>query len=1527
MKSAIRVSVILAILVACGAAPVFSQDEIFNFYSPSFLSLGANAASLASPQADAVNPAASGATQRATAELSYIALLGLGGTAGQGSVVNGGFTLPTPVGVFTGSARLASSDFPALNFGTLGAFNLSFAKDLLPTLLVGAGLGLQVGTDWGLGLDLGFVHLPGDLGFLKDFRWGAAMRGLGKGYPSAPGAAGVGTVPPAFTPDVGAFFTLVRTKPFSLSLAPDVSFPSLIGVRLGLGLRLAFLDTVFLDGSFTHDVWEAARGEAPPVPVGMGVTVKLRPQLGKQKSDLAITAAAAPLQDGVWGIGGGANLAFGQLDRTPPRIEADLSVPVYISPGTASTQDALTVPLKVSDERYVKGCRLVVMDGQGRAVRRIQVADEGPSGKGLRNLFDRLAAVKKSIKVPPSLTWDGRDDSGAVVPDGSYSYVLEAWDDNHNLARTSPGSVIVDTTPPSVTVSASYLEFSPSGESTKGTLPIQQVGSVEDLWVGTVLDSSGKEVRQFRWTGESPQAFEWRGLDSSGKIVPDGAYSYRITSTDRAGNTGSALLEGIVVNTQATPVSLSTDLSAFSPNGDGIKDTLKLLPETKVTEGIEQWTVTVRDQAGTVRRTFSGTPPVPGAIVFDGKDDAGDRLPEGMYRGSLNVVYRNGRTPNSDSPPFLLRVTAPSANLSARYLEFSPDGVGRKVVLPVEQSGSREQLWTGTFLNASGQAVRTLRWQESAPGSFAWDGRDDSGKLVADGTYSYRLASTDPAGNTGSAALERIVVNTAPTPAALSIDEVAFSPNGDGVKDSLGLSLSVPVKAGIERWSVVVKDSAGRAKRSYGGSAPIPARIDFDGKDDLGTPLPEGSYFAALALSYANGHEPSAVSPPFSLDVTAPTAAVSSDFAVFSPGGARPTITFTQSGSKEASWLGTIRDASGKVVFSTSWTDLPASQLVFDGRGDDGQPLPDGKYTYLLTGTDRAGNVGHAAPLSLEIDTTKVVLSLAADLTWFSPNADGVKDTLRLIPSKTEGVVSYELRILNARGAVVHRSGGSDALPPDFVWNGLDDAGQKMPDGQYAAELEVLFRNGDRPVARTGPFYIDTVAPSVTVAADTLLFSPSEGSSLLSITIRQSSSAEEDWQGRIQDSAGRSVRAYSWRGKAGDFSWDGKDDNGNVVPDGRYRYVISCTDKAGNSTARTLDGIRVDTRATPVSVKADSDGLSPNGDGFRDNVGFNLSVGLAEGISSWKLSMVESSAGTVKSFGGQGMVPANLFWDGKSEAGQVVEGVYTALLEVSYAKGNRPSARSDPFLVSVTPPRITLEAGPLPFSPDGDGYNDLLTVALHAEGASPVESWDIQVLDPEGHFFNSFSGVGAPQGSFTWDGLSANGELVEAAQDYTFAVTVKDALGNVARLQKVIPIDVLVIRDGDRLKVRITSITFQANTANYIDVPADRAEKNMQTLRRLAQIFTRYAQYKIRIEGHAVMVNWADPAAGKAEQDAILLPLSKARAEAIKSALIKLGIDGSRITTEGFGGSNPIVPFSDLENRWKDRRVEFILLR
>ena len=56
-------------------------------------------------------------------------------------------------------------------------------------------------------------------------------------------------------------------------------------------------------------------------------------------------------------------------------------------------------------------------------------------------------------------------------------------------------------------------------------------------------------------------------------------------------------------------------------------------------------------------------------------------------------------------------------------------------------------------------------------------------------------------------------------------------------------------------------------------------------------------------------------------------------------------------------------------------------------------------------------------------------------------------------------------------------------------------------------------------------------------------------------------------------------------------------------------------------------------------------------------------------------------------------------------------------------------------------------------------------------------------------------------------------------------------------------------------------------------------------------------------------------------------PLSQERADAIRDYLVKKGVSRSSITTEGMGGTKPVVNPKDTDNNWKNRRVEFILVK
>lgn len=498
-----------------------------------------------------------------------------------------------------------------------------------------------------------------------------------------------------------------------------------------------------------------------------------------------------------------------------------------------------------------------------------------------------------------------------------------------------------------------------------------------------------------------------------------------------------------------------------------------------------------------------------------------------------------------------------------------------------------------------------------------------------------------------------------------------------------------------------------------------------------------------------------------------------------------------------------------------------------------------------------------------------------------------------------------------------------------LAWTGTDMSGRAAGEGAYRIKVSVEYENGNAPVRESEPVLLDLSAPKARVAAETSIFSPDGDGKKDTIRLSVSDATEErEWHAEIvYQEDGGTVRSASWTGKPADFTWDGLDDDGFPAPEGPYVFRLSSMDEAGNEFTAATGAFILDIKETPVSIRVGASGFSPNADGVKDTIDFDLYLPVSERIDAWSIRFLDEGGGAARTVSGKGSAPgfASYSWDGKTDAGsRAAEGAYRAEFRVSYEKGADASAMTVPFVLDVSPPAVSLAFSPLPFSPDGDGENDLLTIKLDASDKSQTSDWELVIRDRAGNFFARFSGAGSPSAGIPWNGLSATGELVLSAEDYAVEAIVSDAYGNVGKARSTIPVDILVIKEGSRYRIRVPGIYFSPFSAEF---PPDRLAENMETLRRLAAVLAKYPAYNIRVEGNAVRINWADRKKGEEEEKAILAPLSLARAEKVRAILVSLGIEASRMTTAGLGGTVPLVPHSDLDNRWKNRRVDFVLIR
>ncbi len=201
-------------------------------------------------------------------------------------------------------------------------------------------------------------------------------------------------------------------------------------------------------------------------------------------------------------------------------------------------------------------------------------------------------------------------------------------------------------------------------------------------------------------------------------------------------------------------------------------------------------------------------------------------------------------------------------------------------------------------------------------------------------------------------------------------------------------------------------------------------------------------------------------------------------------------------------------------------------------------------------------------------------------------------------------------------------------MPESFTWDGRADSGAAAADGEYFIDLEVVYRNGNTPRVTLGPLLrrhgrADRGRERRLHAVLPRRRRPPRHYHDPPAVERRGPVGRRDPRVRR-----RVVASRYWKGAVADLVWDGKDEKGRPVPDGPYSYSVSAVDRAQNRGSGRLDGIRVDTRPTPVGLTRGPRLLAQR-DGAAREMTLNLYVDVSDGIASWGLTIRDSAGGAV----------------------------------------------------------------------------------------------------------------------------------------------------------------------------------------------------------------------------------------------------------------------------------------------------------
>ncbi len=208
-----------------------------------------------------------------------------------------------------------------------------------------------------------------------------------------------------------------------------------------------------------------------------------------------------------------------QLKSEFPLVLRFATLPARFSPDGDGFKDRTRVGFDLSEPARVT---FAVVDSEGTEVRRIV------DGR-------RLAGDEKY-----RFAWDGRDDAGNVVPDGTYRMRVVRRDESRVI--DSYKEIAVDTEPPPARlVGAEPSVIAPAAPGQRPRVVVRYAGPVNNSPEFRVFRTDAgppRVVRRFR--GDNRRRGVWDGRVSEGTKTttpaPDGDYAFTVTVRDRAGN-------------------------------------------------------------------------------------------------------------------------------------------------------------------------------------------------------------------------------------------------------------------------------------------------------------------------------------------------------------------------------------------------------------------------------------------------------------------------------------------------------------------------------------------------------------------------------------------------------------------------------------------------------------------------------------------------------------------------------------------------------------------------------------------------------------------------------------------------------------------------------------------------------------------------------------------------------------------------------------------------------------------------------
>ncbi len=454
---------------------------------------------------------------------------------------------------------------------------------------------------------------------------------------------------------------------------------------------------------------------------------------------------------------------------------------------------------------------------------------------------------------------------------------------------------------------------------------------------------------------------EWKGSDSGGAESPDGLYGVAVHAVDGCGNSAR---KWVAVEIDTTPPVVAI---TFPKPGDALGNIIEVKGAAMDAHFRKYLLEVSSGETASWSLVSTKNSPISNDIL--GRWNASGL--EGEWTLRLTAFDAVGNKNEATSSITLAKRTTLINDFDILPNIFAPRSNGRLGAATIQYVLTDRCDVTIGIVDANGVVRRTFMAAAVPAGAQRqpWDGTDDSGVILGDGSYTVRLIAVQ----SNMPDVNQVESITATIDATSPEVDVSQPMDNSYVRNNITVTGSIK-DAHLSDYAIAIHGPGGTILVEQG------TQIRDDHAFGILNDLPDGDYTLNVKATDLGGNE-TEKNIAFTVDKTAPVVTIDASKNDGYYGGNNPAVDITGSIDEQNIGLFTLRFGLGDPPLQ--WTELaagsavPGEQPMSSWKVGPTDGVPDGVYSLSLLVTDKSG-LSAEAKSKITVDNTAPIVSITA---------------------------------------------------------------------------------------------------------------------------------------------------------------------------------------------------------------------------------------------------------------------------------------------------------------------------------------------------------------------------------------------------------------------------------------------------------------------------------------------------------------------------------------------------------------------